>query len=99
MGRSWSGNPVQRAYQGKTVKGTDPLKSTDKAEIPLLIFHGDRDVRVPMFHAKDLHRKMKRKVKSKLVVIKDMPHSLPWTPKMQTQSLTAMDNFLKNDCF
>ena len=99
LGRSWSGNPVQRAYQGKTVKGTDPLKSTDKAEIPLLIFHGDRDVRVPMFHAKDLHRKMKRKVKSKLVVIKDMPHSLPWTPKMQTQSLTAMDNFLKNDCF
>ena len=99
LGRSWSGNPVQRAYQGKTVKGTDPLKSTDNAEIPLLIFHGDRDVRVPMFHAKDLHRKMKRKVKSKLVVIKDMPHSLPWTPKMQTQSLTAMDNFLKNDCF
>ncbi len=99
LGRSWSGNPVQRAYQGKTVKGTDPLKNTDNAEIPLLIFHGDRDVRVPMFHAKDLHRKMKRKVKSKLVVIKDMPHSLPWTPKMQTQKLTAIENFLENDCF
>ena len=99
LGRTWSSNPQQRAYQGKTVRGLDPMENTDKANIPVLVFHGDRDVRVPIFHGKDYYKKVKRNVPAEMVVIKDMPHSLPWTPKMQKQSLTAIEDFLENDCF
>ena len=99
LGRTWSSDPRQRAYQGKTVRGMDPMENTDKANIPVLVFHGDRDVRVPMFHGKGFYKKVKNKVPAKMVSIKDMPHSLPWTPKMQKQSLTAIEQFLKNDCF
>ena len=99
LGRLWSDNPLQRAYQGKTVKGMDPAANTDNVNLPMLIFHGDRDVRVPMFHAKDFYKKIKKEVPAKLVVIKDQPHSLPWTKDMQLKSLTALDDYLKNDCF
>jgi len=99
LGRGWSNNRLQRAYQGKTVKGMDPMENTEKANIPLLVIHGDRDVRVPMFHGKGFYKKVKSKVPAKMVTIKDMPHSLPWTPKMQRQKLKAMEDFLEKDCF
>jgi len=99
LGRLWSNNPQQRAYQGKTVKGMNPLEYAKNTNIPMLIFHGDHDVRVPLFHAKDFYKKAKNKVKAKLVIIKDQPHSLPWTPKMQRKSLSALENYLENDCF
>ena len=99
LGRGWSNNRLQRAYQGKTVKGMDPMQNTEKANIPLLVIHGDRDVRVPMFHGKGFYKKVKSKVPAKMVTIKDMPHSLPWTPKMQRQKLKAMEDFLEKDCF
>ncbi len=99
LGRNWSDNPQQRAYQGKTVKGMNPLEYAKDPSIPMLIFHGDRDVRVPMFHAKEFYKKAKSKVNVKMVIIKDQPHSLPWTPKMQRKSLQALESYLANDCF
>ena len=98
LGATWSDNRLQRLLQGKTVNGMDPIRNTDKANIPLLVFHGDRDVRVPPYHGKSFYNKVKKKVPAKLVMIKDMPHSLPWTPAMQDKSLGAMDSFLKNEC-
>jgi dipeptidyl aminopeptidase/acylaminoacyl peptidase len=98
LGATWSEDFLQRIMQGKTVKGMDPIQNTDKANIPLLVFHGDRDVRVPPYHGKKFYNKVKRKVPAKLVMIKDQPHSLPWTPKMQEKSLNAMDKFIQTEC-
>lgn len=99
LGNSWSNNPLQRAYQGKTVKGMDPMENTDQANIPTLVIHGDRDVRVPYFHGKDFFKKVKKIVPAKMVTVKDMPHSMPWTPNMRQETLQAMEDFLSNDCF
>lgn len=99
LGRNWSDNPAQRAFQGKTVKGMDPMKNIAQANIPILVIHGDRDVRVPLFHGKGFYKKSKKTVPTTLVVIKDMPHSMPWTPKMQSKTLHAIEDFLANDCF
>ena len=98
LGNNWSSNRLQRALQGKTVKGMDPNLHTDDANIPILIFHGDRDVRVPIFHARNFYNAVKNKVPAKLVVIKDQPHSLPWTPAMQQTSLQAIEDFLTGTC-
>lgn len=98
LGNNWSSNRLQRAIQGNTVKGMDPAQNTDKANIPILVYHGDRDVRVPFFQGKDFFEAVKRKVPAKFVAIPDMPHSLPWWPEHHRQSLGAIESFLKTDC-
>jgi dipeptidyl aminopeptidase/acylaminoacyl peptidase len=76
----------------------DPLANADKANIPILVYHGDRDVRVPIFHGKDFYEAVRRKVKAEWVQIADMPHSLPWWPDHHRKSLSAIESFLENDC-
>ncbi len=98
LGNNWSNNRLQRAVQGNTVKGMDPMQNTDKANIPILVYHGDRDVRVPLYHGRDFYNGVKGVVPAKLVVIPDMPHSLPWWPEHHRESLTAIEDFLEDDC-
>lgn len=98
LGNNWSDDRFQRAIQGKTVKGMDPAANTDKANIPILVYHGDRDVRVPLFHGKDFYEAVRKKVPAKFVQVSDMPHSLPWWPEHHRESLSAIESFLKNDC-
>lgn len=98
IGRNWSDNRIQRAFQGRTVSGMDPMKNTEKANIPILIYHGGRDVRVPLFHATDFYHAVKKHTRAELLVIKDMQHSLPWWPQHHVQSLSAIERFLRDDC-
>ena len=98
IGRSWSDNRLQRILQGRTVKGMDPMLNTDKANIPVLLFVGDRDVRTPSLHAKGFYEAVRGKVNAKFALIPDMPHSMPWYYSHQIQTLGLMESFLKNDC-
>lgn len=98
LGRSWSDNRVQRILQGQTLKGMDPMRNTDKANIPVLLYVGDRDVRTPSFHAKDFYDAVKGKVPAKFELIADMPHSMPWYPRHQTQTLGLIEEFLAKEC-
>ena len=59
IGGNWSENRQQRALQGRTVKGMDPQENTAKLAMPILIYHGDRDVRVPLYHATDFYNSVK----------------------------------------
>lgn len=98
LGRSWSDNRIQRILQGRTVTGMDPMRNTDKANIPLLTYVGDRDVRTPSFHAKDFYDAVKGKVPARFELIPDMPHSMPWYPRHQTQTLALIEEFLAKEC-
>lgn len=98
IGSNWSDDRIQRAFQGRTVKGMDPIKNASKANIPILIYHGDRDVRVPLFHATDFYNAIKKHTEAELLVIEDMKHSLPWWPEHHVQSLSAIERFLRDDC-
>jgi len=99
IGNNWSENRLQRAFQGKTVKGMDPQQNVGKLAMPILIYHGERDVRVPLFHASDFHNAVKSTGKSKLVVLKDMGHQPDkWTPQNHRESLKEIESFLANDC-
>lgn len=98
LGVTWSDNRIQRILQGRTVKGMDPMRNADKANIPLLTYVGDRDVRTPAFHARSFYDAVKGKVPAKFELIPDMPHSMPWYPRHQTRTLGLIEGFLKNEC-
>ncbi|MGK9518131.1 hypothetical protein O6467_25565, partial [Salmonella enterica subsp. enterica] len=55
LGVRWGESRLQRILQGRTVKGMDPMRHTAQANIPVLLFVGDRDVRTPAFHARDFY--------------------------------------------
>ena len=98
VGNNWSENRLQRVVQGWTVKGMDPMKNTDKANIPVLLYVGDRDVRTPSWHARDFYNAVKGKVPAKFELIPDQPHSFPWYPRHQQRGFELMDAFLANEC-
>lgn len=98
LGNTWSENRLQRILQGRTVSGLDPMQVTDQANIPILLYVGDRDVRTPAWHAANFHRAVQSSVRSQLVIIDDMPHSLPWYPRHHRQTLGLIERFLAQDC-
>ncbi len=98
LGTSWSESRIQRILQGRTVTGMDPMRNTANANIPVLLYVGDRDVRTPAFHAKDFYDAVKGKVPAKFELIPDMPHSLPWYSRHHQTSLNLIEQFLKEDC-
>ncbi|MNC66582.1 hypothetical protein D3C75_1169950 [compost metagenome] len=95
---SWSENRLQRILQGQTVKGMDPIQNTAKANIPVLLYVGDRDVRTPAFHARSFYNAVQGKVPAKFELIADMPHSMPWYPSHYRATLPLMADFLAKDC-
>lgn len=99
LNTSWSDNRLQRILQGQTVKGMDPMKNADKAHLPIMLFDGDRDVRTPpAIHARPFYNAVKDRVPAQYHVIADMPHSMPWYPRQQRETLTLIENFLAKDC-
>ena len=98
LGNSWSENRLQRILQGRTVTGMDPIENTDKANIPVLLMVGDRDVRTPSWHAENFYKGVKDKVPAHFELIPDMPHSLPWYYRHTATMFTVMEEFMKNQC-
>lgn len=99
LGTSWSDNRLQRILQGQTVNGMDPMKNADKAHLPIMLFDGTRDVRTPpAIHAHPFYEAVKNKVPAQFHWIADMPHSMPWYPRQQRETLNLILNYLKNNC-
>jgi len=98
LGTSWSDNRLQRLLQGNTVTGMDPARNAHAATIPVLLFVGDRDVRTPSFHAREFYEAVKSHVDAKFELIPDMPHSMPWYPRQQRQTLGLISAFLADEC-
>lgn len=98
LGTAWSDNRLQRILQGQTVKGMDPMLNAASARLPVLLYVGDRDVRTPSFHARDFYEAVRDKVPARFELIADMPHSMPWYPRHQTQTLGLIEDYLANQC-
>lgn len=91
-------NRFARMAYGKGLSGRDVIKDVANASIPILIYHGDRDVRVPDTYGKAFYNAIRKHTTAKYVNIPDMPHSLPWTPQQQRQSLQEIEKFLTGEC-
>lgn len=96
----WSADRLQRILQGHTITGMNPMANTGKAHLPILLFNGDRDVRVPpSWNADAFYNAVKGIVPARHVVIPDMPHSLPWSPGQMKQVDELVVDYLANGCF
>ncbi|ESQ80640.1 S9 family peptidase [Asticcacaulis sp. YBE204] len=93
-------NRFQREFQRPFVGGLDAKANVDKASIPILIYHGDRDTNVIPSESKDFYDALiAAKKKAEYVSFKDMGHeSNLWNPEHAAKLLTMVDDFLKKDC-
>ena len=100
LANEWGDNRIQRIVQGDTVKGMDPQQNTDKVNIPILIYHGDYDVRVPIFHSREFYNAIKdRQPDSEFIVYKQMGHQgNKWLPEHKGDILDQIDRFLTTKC-
>jgi len=93
-------NRFQREFQHPTIKGLDALAHAKEAQIPVLLYHGDRDQTVDIEQSRKFAAALKAAGKpGKLVEIKDMGDQIIfWTPAMAQQQLDVVDDFLKTGC-
>jgi dipeptidyl aminopeptidase/acylaminoacyl peptidase len=98
LGTLWSQNRVQRDLQGTTVTGMDPLAHASEANIPILIYHGDRDQTATLWHSERFDAALRGAGKPhEFVVIPDMPHGAI-TPAMRRREFELVENFIRGTC-
>ncbi len=88
-----------REFQNPTIAGLSPLDVVEKASIPIMIFHGDRDQIVPIEQSEKYYAALKRAGKDvQYVEINDYGHGPSVSITKQAQVLEILENYLANDC-
>jgi dipeptidyl aminopeptidase/acylaminoacyl peptidase len=94
----WGDDRVSRAFQAHTVDGMDPIDNVDKANIPILLYHGDHDRQADTYHSREFYSAMKRANKDvEYVEIENMWHQLPWWPEWHRETLTLIEDYFASD--
>jgi dipeptidyl aminopeptidase/acylaminoacyl peptidase len=93
-------NRFEREFQHETIKGLDALAHAKEAQIPVFLYHGDRDQTVDIAQSRKFAAALRSAGKPvKLLEIPDMGHQLIfWTPAMAEEQLVAVDSYLKDGC-
>ena len=92
-------NPFNREYQNPTVAGLSPLDHVKSANIPIYLFHGDRDQRVPVEQSRKFYRALRRAGATvEYNEIVDLWHSLPWWPTHHMNLFENLQDYLANRC-
>jgi dipeptidyl aminopeptidase/acylaminoacyl peptidase len=88
-----------REFQNPTIKGLSPLDQAKDASIPIFIFHGDRDQRVPIEQSRKYVSALKRAKKDvEYLEIPDLWHSRPWWPQHRLALFEVLEDYLGNRC-
>ena len=93
-------NRFGREFQNPTILGMDPLARATEAQIPLFIYHGDRDTIVDVGQSRRFVDKLKAAGKPhRYLEIKDAGHQLiTMTPAMLELQLVEIESYLKTEC-
>jgi len=92
-------NPFFREAQEPTMRGLNPLDQADKIQIPIMVYHGDRDQTVPLEQSDWFVSKAKAS-KQPVVYheIADYAHGPAWTRKIMADQLGYIEDYLLRDC-
>ena len=92
-------NPFFREAQAPTVNGLNPVDFADKIQIPIMVYHGERDTTVPLEQSDWFVSKAKQ---SKQPVVfhqlADFAHGPAWTRKIFAEELHYIEDYLMHDC-
>ena len=98
IANEWGENRIQRRFQGWTVDGMDPLENAAAINIPLLMYHGDRDQTATLWHSQRFYEATRGRGQTvALEVIDDMPHGAV-TVEMRQQEMRLVEEFLRGPC-
>lgn len=98
LGNLWGGNRILRAIQGRTVDGMDPIENVDKANIPIMLYHGDHDRQADTAHSREFYKALKKAGKDGAYhEISEMWHQLPWWPSWQEETLALIEDYLQSE--
>ena len=92
-------NPFFRERQAPTVDGLNPRDQADKIQIPIMVYHGDRDQTVPLEQSDWFVSKAKDSKQSVVYhAISDYGHGPAWTRKIFAEQLGYIEDYLLRDC-
>ncbi len=92
-------NPFFQSAQEPTMRGLNPLAKADKIEIPIMVYHGDRDQTVPLIQSELFVDKAKAAGKPvEYHVLTDYAHGPAWTRKTNADQLNLISNYLASGC-
>lgn len=99
IGSGLFSNPFFRSAQEPTMRGLSPLAKADKIEIPIMVYHGERDQIVPLSQS-DLFVKSARKSSQPVEyhVLADYAHGNAWRRSTMTKQLQIISNYLATGC-
>jgi pimeloyl-ACP methyl ester carboxylesterase len=91
---------IERETYADTMTGLNPWDHVNNVKIPMLIYHGDRDQRVPYHEGHDMYERLKAAGKNvKFLELADMGHQGNlWSPQNFHDVLTSVEDFLATDC-
>jgi len=100
--RIWSRfytNPFFRQAQAPTVAGLNPLDKAGEIQIPLMVYHGDRDRTVPIEQSEWFVAKARSSGQPvEYHAIADYAHGPAWTRAIMGDQLRIIDDYLTKGC-
>lgn len=88
-----------RDAQEPTVRGLNPLDFADRIQIPIYVYHGDRDQIVPIRQSELFVNKAKAARRDVVYrEFKDYGHGPAWTRATFGEQLRAIDDYLTKGC-
>jgi dipeptidyl aminopeptidase/acylaminoacyl peptidase len=92
-------NRYFRDGQSATVKGLSPLSKADQIQIPIYVFHGERDQIVPLEQSTWFVSKAREAGKDVTWrEFKDYAHGPAWTRAIMADQLRGIDDYLAAGC-
>lgn len=92
-------NPFYRESQEPTVRGLSPLTKADEIQIPIMVYHGDRDRTVPLIQSEQFVDKARKAGKPvEYHVLPDYAHGPAWTREINAKQLSLIDDYLGKGC-
>lgn len=94
-------NKFLRELQRPTIMGVSPLDHVEEVNVPILVVHGDIDIRVPVAQSRRFVSKLKQYKKDhKYLELKDADHfSSTLSYQHKVDFYTALLNWLETKCF
>ena len=92
-------NPFFRAAQAPTIDGMSPVEHASDIQIPIMVYHGERDTTVPIEQSEAFVARARRSSQPvEYHVLADYAHGPAWTREIFANQLRFIDTYFASGC-